>query len=140
MKKLIFLSLFVFPLTLMAQSETFDQDGFKIFQYDEGDTTYTMKQYVLCFLVEGPNRDHPQAEADVIQAAHLAHLEDLARRNKICMVGPMGDDDNIRGIIVFNTPTIEEAKALAKADPAVKAGRLLVEVHPWWGAVGSKLF
>jgi len=24
-------------------------------------------------------------------------------------------------------------------DPAVIAGRLTIEIHPWWGAVGSKL-
>jgi len=24
-------------------------------------------------------------------------------------------------------------------DPAVIAGRLTMEIHPWWGAVGSKL-
>lgn len=140
MKK-IFLLLFVCTsFSMFAQVEEFNDEGFKVFSYQEGDTTYTMKQYVICFLIEGPNRSQPKAEADVIQMAHLQHLEDLAKRNKICMVGPTGDDDNIKGIIIFNTPTIEEAKALAKADPAVKAGRLLVEVHPWWGAIGSKLF
>lgn len=140
MKKLLLLGFICFSFSLSAQYEDINSEGFKVFSYQEGETTYTMKQYVICFLIEGPNRDHPTAEADVIQAAHLAHLEDLAKRNKICMVGPMGDDDNIKGVIIFNTPTIEEAKALAKADPAVKAGRLLVEVHPWWGAVGSKLY
>ena len=139
MKKFILLLFIALQFGATAQ-ETKNAEGFQIFSYQEGDTTYTMKQYVLCLLIEGPNRDHSEDEADVIQAAHLAHLEQLAADNKICMVGPMGDDDNIKGIIIFNTPTVAEAKALAKADPAVKAGRLLVEVHPWWGAVGSKLY
>jgi uncharacterized protein YciI len=36
-----------------------------------------------------------------------------------------------RGILIFKTATMEEAKALAGNDPAVKAGRLVVEIHPW---------
>ena len=42
----------------------------------------------------------------------------------------------LAGIFVFDVPTIEEARALAGDDPAVKAGRLTVEVVPWYGPVG----
>ena len=27
----------------------------------------------------------------------------------------------------------EEARKLVESDPAVKTGRLRVELHPWWG-------
>jgi uncharacterized protein YciI len=32
---------------------------------------------------------------------------------------------------VFRTESREEATAWAAADPAVKAGRLVLEIHPW---------
>ena len=49
-------------------------------------------------------------------------------------VGPMMAGHDIRGISVFKTESLEEAKkAWAEADPAVKAGRLTVEIIPgWW--------
>ena len=56
-----------------------------------------------------------------------------------CATGPLGSDGEIRGIIIFKTGTIEEAEKLAKSDPAVIAGRLTVEIHPWWGMKGSIL-
>ncbi|MEZ4983797.1 MAG: YciI family protein [Saprospiraceae bacterium] len=117
-----------------------DTAGFQTFSYEEGDTTYLMKLYYMCFLKEGPKRDQPAEEAATLQTAHLAHLEALAQDRKICMVGPFDDDSAIKGIVVFSTRTYEEAVTLANADPAVRAGRLVVEVHPWWAAVGASLF
>jgi hypothetical protein len=31
------------------------------------------------------------------------------------------------------------ADSLAKSDPMVKKGRLVVEIHPWWAAKGYPL-
>jgi len=33
---------------------------------------------------------------------------------------------------VFQATSLEEAKAWAASDPAVKAGRLVPVVYPWW--------
>jgi len=124
-----------------AQAEmSIDTVGYEYFTYQEGDTTSLMKKYFVCFLKAGPNRDQDAEEAQRIQIAHLAHLESLAKDGKICMVGPYDDGGEIRGMTIFSTKTQAEAEALAKADPAVKAGRLRVEIHPWWAAAGSKLF
>ena len=51
----------------------------------------------------------------------------------------MGDDGEVRGIVVFNTPTLEMADSLARLDPMVETGRLEVEVRPWWVSKGAKL-
>jgi uncharacterized protein YciI len=40
----------------------------------------------------------------------------------------------VRGLFIFRTDSLEEAKALAEQDPAVRAGRLGIEWHPWYAA------
>lgn len=140
MFKIALTALALFLTTQFVLAQDSPVDTFQTFSYQEGDTTYLMKQYFLCLLKSGPSRDQSKAASEKIQAEHLAHLEQLATDGKICMVGPMGDNGDIRGIAIYNVTTQEEAVRLANADPAVKAGRLLVEIHPWWAAVGSKLF
>lgn len=66
-----------------------------------------------------------------IQKAHLANINRLAEMKKLVVAGPFGDDTNLRGIFVFRVSSIDEAKALAETDPAVQAGRLAIDMHPW---------
>ena len=42
----------------------------------------------------------------------------------------------LAGIFIFDVPTLEEATALTREDPAVKAGRFTTEVLPWHGPAG----
>ena len=65
----------------------------------------------------------------------LFGFKSLGARNS----GPFGDDGDIRGITIYNTPSMEIADSLANADPMVKAGRLKIEIHPWWAAKGFGL-
>ncbi len=71
-------------------------------------------------------------EHKALQEAHLANIRALWQAGKLVIAGPMGDDGDLRGIFVFDVPTLDEAKALVASDPAVKAGRLVAEIHPWW--------
>jgi len=93
-----------------------------------------MKKYVMAFLKAGPNRNQDSATAVRMQAAHLAHIRRMAEAGKLVIAGPFLDENDIRGIYIFNVESIEEAKALTSADPAVKAGRLVMELHPWYGS------
>jgi uncharacterized protein YciI len=111
----------------------------EVFEYQEGDTTYVMQKYFLVLLKKGPNRNQSQEEATEIQKRHLEHLAWLDKLGKVSIVGPSEGHDTIAGFVLFNTETIKEADSLAHLDPAVKAGRLEVEVLPWWAAKGSKL-
>ncbi|MDX1543340.1 MAG: YciI family protein [Christiangramia sp.] len=115
------------------------KDGYQTFSYKDGDTTYLMQQYYMVFLKAGPNRSQDSTVAAELQKKHLAHLSRLYKEGYTSLTGPMGDDGEIRGVVVFNTPTQQEADSLARLDPMVKAGRLEVEVHPWWVAKGGKL-
>mgnify|MGYP003542830374 FL=1 len=100
---------------------------------------YEMKTYYMAFLMKGPNRDQDSTTAQQIQQAHMDHINKMAEDKKLVIAGPFLDDGDIRGIFIFNVETMEEAIALTEADPAVKAGRLIMEIHPWWGAKGSCL-
>ncbi len=135
----LFVFVLLVPLMGIAQEIKIDKDGFETFAYQEGDSTYVMKKYFLAFLKRGDNRSHSEEEAARIQTAHLAHMDKLAKEGKINIAGPFGDDGDIRGIVIYSVPTLEEAKKLTQNDPAVVAGRLKIEVHPWWAAKGSTL-
>jgi uncharacterized protein YciI len=132
--------LFCSVQSFAQETEANPHEGFQTFEMKSGDSTILMKQYVMCFLKSGPERSQNKEEAAEIQKGHLAHLSKLGEDKKICMAGPFGDDTALRGIVIYNTPTVEEAEKLANEDPAVKAGRLIVELHPIWLAVGTEMF
>lgn len=119
--------------------ERLKADGYQTFSYKEGDTTYLMQQYYMVFLMKGEKRSQDSTEAAKLQKEHMAHLSRMHTEGYTSLTGPMGDDGDLRGIVVYNTATAREADSLANLDPMVKAGRLKVEVHPWWVAKGGKL-
>jgi uncharacterized protein len=87
--------------------------------------------YYLGLLYKGPVRTQSADESAKIQAAHLQHLESMYKQGILLIAGPMGDDGDLRGIVVLKVKSLEEAQTLVHEDPAVKAGRLRVELHPW---------
>jgi len=99
-----------------------------------GADNYGMKQYVIAFLKAGPNRDMDEDEAIKIQRAHLDNIRRMAESGDLVLAGPFMDDGEIRGIYLFNVSTIEEARSLTETDPAIEAGRLQMELHPWYGS------
>ena len=126
---------------LSAQEvETVDpNDGCPMFEMPEGDTVWVMKQYMMVIYFRGENRNQPKAEADSIQAGHLAHINRMGKEGYLSVAGPFGDDTDMRGILIFHVATEEKVRELMKGDPAVASGRLTYELHPWWGAKGSVL-
>lgn len=116
-----------------------DAQGYQTFLYKEGDSTFLMQQYYLVLLKSGKNRNQDSAAAAELQRQHMAHLNRMADEGYMSLAGPMGSDGVIRGIAVYNTPTLRMADSLANMDPMVKAGRLEVEIHPWWATKGGRL-
>ncbi len=86
----------------------------------------------LAFLTRGDKWTPEKTPAtEAIQKAHLANIQKLADMKKLVVAGPFGDNGKLRGIFVFKVDSIDEARALAATDPAVQAGRLALQIHPW---------
>jgi uncharacterized protein YciI len=90
-----------------------------------------LKKYVMAFLKAGPNRSGDSTTRAQLQKAHMDNIQRMADEGKLMVAGPFLDNQPLRGIYIFNVETLEEAKALTETDPAVKAGSLVMELHPW---------
>lgn len=95
---------------------------------------YGMKKYVMAFLKRGPNRSQDSVTAAAMQRAHLQNIEQMANEGVLVLAGPFLDNGEVRGIYIFNVESVEEAKALTETDPAIQGGRLVMELHPWYGS------
>ena len=91
-----------------------------------------METAYLGFLRRGDKWTAEKTPAtEELQKGHMANINRLAEMKKLVVAGPFGDNTNLRGIFVFRVASIDEAKELAETDPAVKAGRLAIDMHPW---------
>jgi ketosteroid isomerase-like protein/uncharacterized protein YciI len=93
----------------------------------------TMGIVYLAFLKKGPAWSPGQTpESKAIQEAHLANIRALWEAGQMFVAGPVDGGGDLRGIFVLKAGSKEEAAALTATDPAVKAGRLVAEIVPWW--------
>ena len=103
----------------------------------DAEASYAMTTYFVGFLNRGENWSAEKTEENMfLQVEHLAHIEKMADSGKLLLAGPFLHDGDPRGLFVFKTTTIEEATALAAADPKVKAGHLSIRILPWYSAEG----
>ena len=103
-----------------------------------GADDYGMRQYVMALLRKGPNRSSDSLVAAELQAAHLANINRLAEEGTLLVAGPFLDDGSLRGSYIFDVRTVAEAEALTRTDPAIQAGSLVMELHPWYGSAAMK--
>ncbi len=89
-------------------------------------------ELVLLRTPENPP-EYEQAELDRIQSKHLEHHRRLRESGQIVTNGPVRQqpDESLRGLAFYRTGSLDEARRLAEADPAVLAGRLAVEIMTW---------
>lgn len=96
-----------------------------------------LKPYFLVLLKRGPNRNQDSVTAANIQKAHLENINRMAAAGKLNVAGPFLDEGELRGIFIFDSGNEDEVKKLVENDPAVKAGRLTYEIHPWMTEKGT---
>lgn len=142
MKKALYLLVFItfiLGCNQFSNDETTSENTEKVF-FDPmlaeklGADEYGMKQYVMAFLKSGPNRDQDSATVARLQKAHMDNIIRMANEGSLVLAGPFMDNGEIKGIYIFNVKTVEEAEVLTATDPAIKAGRLVMELHPWYGS------
>jgi uncharacterized protein YciI len=91
-----------------------------------------LTQTFLAFLTRGEKWTPEKTPAtEDIQKGHMANINRLAEMKKLIAAGPFGDNGRLRGIFVFRVSSLEEAKLLTASDPAIQAGRLAMDIHPW---------
>ena len=122
------------PTALTTQSEKYDINK------DSTVSAGQMKRYWLVLLQKGPNRNQDSTSAEKIQAAHMANINRLAKEGKLIMAGPIGVEDDLRGIFLMNCNDSTEVENFVKTDSAVITGRLVMKYYPWWTMKGKYIF
>ena len=72
----------------------------------------------------GPNPAEDSAHAVELQAAHMGNIGRLAEEGKLVLAGPFYGEEkgDYRGIYIFDTPSLDSARAYTESDPAVQYG------------------
>lgn len=96
-----------------------------------------MTQYYMVFLRRGPAwTSKVTPETKQVSDGHMANIQRLAKEGRMVVAGPFdGQSGNraLAGIFILRAANMDEAKAITDTDPAVKAGRFVYEIAPWWG-------
>ena len=54
-----------------------------------------MKNYVMAFLYDGPNRERDSLAAAELQRGHLENIGRLAKEGKLVLAGPLTGGDGV---------------------------------------------
>jgi uncharacterized protein YciI len=120
----------IVALVLVTPLSAFLQDSKKPADYD-------LQKFFMFMLKKGPKWTGTESpELSKLMAAHVAHILELGAQGKVVLSGPVAGDGDLLGVGVFSVPTMEDARAIEDADPAVKAGQFRVEIIPWYAAKG----
>jgi len=94
---------------------------------------HKLVQFQMAIMKKGPALvSTKEQERNQILQQHLANVSSLLDSGKAVIVGPFRDDTNVAGIFILRASSIAEAKTWVDADPAVRAGLMVPEMHPWW--------
>lgn len=97
-----------------------------------------MKKWYFVMLSRGENRSQDTAEVRRLNEGHMANINRMADLGVLRIAGPFMDNGDWRGIFIMDVKTEEEVIENLKQDPAIAAGRLKYEIHPWYGPATIK--
>ncbi len=134
----VFLSLLLLPFALGRNIEpTANHQSGAQSDAAPSSPKFDNESYLFVLLSRGTKWTAEKTEETArLQEGHMANIRHMAALGKLVAAGPMGDDGDLRGIFIFRGASLEEAKELCAADPAIKSGRLKIDIYPWWGSKG----
>ena len=118
-----------------APPPAFDQALAKTLGADERG----MRNYVLVILKTGPNRVPDGPERDEMFKGHFANMKRLSAEGALVVAGPLDGADGWRGLFIFASKDIEEARRLVATDPVVMKGEMVPEFHTYYGTAALML-
>jgi uncharacterized protein len=91
-----------------------------------------MEQYTLVLMKRGDHRKPSAPEFNEVIKQHHAFVQQMTAEGNIAIAGafPLSDPGELLGVMIFRVAEAQTAK-LTLEDPAVKAGFLKPELHPW---------
>ena len=96
-----------------------------------------MRVYYMVFLRRGPAwTTAVTPETTKVNQGHRANIDRLTKEGLMVVAGPFEGTSGERalaGIFILRVPSMEAARAAVETDPAVRAGRFIYEIVPWWG-------
>jgi uncharacterized protein YciI len=100
----------------------------------------TLTAAFLVIYRAGPAWPAGKTLAELPLRDHGGYMLDLYKRGLMRMAG--GFDDNSGGAVVLNVDSIENARAIVDADPAVTSGLFVYELRPWrlvaWDEIATR--
>lgn len=98
-----------------------------------------MRSFVLVILKTGPTRV-PDGEArQAMFRGHFDNMRRLAAEGKLLTAGPLDGVDGWRGLYVFATADLDEARRWVASDPVVAQGEMVPELHGFYGSAALVL-
>ncbi len=98
-----------------------------------------MDTHYVVMLKKGENwTEERTPELDALGVEHRNYQFFLQREGHAFAAGPaqFDGDRTLRGFTIMKADSLEAARELAEADPAVKSGHLRVDVFPWYTVAG----
>lgn len=96
-----------------------------------------MTQYFVVLLRRGPAwTSAVTPETTKVSQGHQANIQRLTKEGMMVVAGPFDGQTGERalaGIFILRVASMDAAKAAVETDPAVRAGRFVYEIAPWWG-------
>ena len=133
MKSLITILFAIASFHVAAQSVSANFD--KALAQKLGADEYGMRSYVMGILKTGPTVIDDQEKMDDLFRGHMDNIQKMSAKGELVVAGPFkSNDQNYRGMYIFNVKSREEAEMLLKNDPMIAAKVMVVELYDWYGS------